>query len=131
MSGDPSEFDAQRLYGVMTALVCCNDGDLIDDPACFPCSADSRAFWLDARDMIAAIRTDYDYVASPEFTDSIAGKSDQYVTTATRMAAQKSAEYKSDFDAAIQDALNSDRIFDLIPTSAHAGLREILAEINA
>ena len=131
MSGDPSEFDAQRLYRVMTALVCCNDGDLIDDPDCFPCSDDSRAFWLDARDTIAALRTDFDYLASPEFTDSIAGKSDQYVTTATRMATQKSAEYKSDFDAAVQDALNSDRIFALIPTSAHAGLREILAEINA
>ena len=131
MNGDPSEFDAQRLYGVMTALVCCNDGDLIDDPACFPCPDDSRAFWMDARDMIAELRRGFDYLASPRFANSIAGKSDQYVATATRMTAQKPAEYKSDFDAAIQDALNSDRIFDLIPASAHAGLREILAEIDA
>ena len=131
MNGDPSEFDAQRLYSVMTALVCCNDGDLIDDPACFPCSDDSRAFWMDSRDMIATLRRGFDYLASPTFTNSIAGKSDQYVAAATRMAVQKSAEYKSDFDAAIQDALNSDRIFDLIPASAHARLDEILAEINA
>ena len=131
MNGDPLEFDAQRLYGVMTALVCCNDGDLVNDPACFPCADDSRDFWIDARDMITALRTDFDYVASPEFTDSIAGKSDQYVTTATRMASQKSSQYKSDFDSAIQAALTSDRIFDLIPAPAHAGLRRILTEINA
>ena len=105
MNGSPLEFDAQRLYGVMTALVCCNDGDLVDDPSCFPCPDESRDFWMDTRDTIAALRTKFDYVASPEFTDSIADKSDQYIAAATRMASKKSPQHKSDFDSAIQGAL--------------------------
>ena len=115
----------------MAALICCNDGDLVDDPACFPCPDNSRQFWTDARDTISSLRSQFDYLASPAFTTSLVGKSPQYVETATRLAAQKSAQHKADFDVAIQNALNADRIFDLIPVSTHAELRAILSEINA
>ena len=130
MNDAPTQLDPPSLYGVMTALVCGNDGELVDDSACFPCSADTHAFWCATRDSVDAMWSNFDYLASPEFNDSISGKSPQYVEVAKRMASQKSGQHQADFDAALQNAVNSDRIFDLLPASAHSELREILSVIS-
>lgn len=122
------------LFRAMTALICSDDADLIagmiDDPTCFPCPAASHDFWLAAWDTIAMHRANFDYLRSPAFLAAVSGKSPQDVETATLIATQQSSQHKAAFDTALQDALISNSVFELLPVSAHADLREILAQIH-
>jgi hypothetical protein len=123
--------DAAQLFRMVIGLAQGNDADLVDDPACFPCAADSRQFWQAIRDLIVEIRSSYDYTQSSEFIVSASGKSEQFVSFATRMAQRKRTEHMRGLDDALGTALTSDRILELVPKSLQERLREALASVRA
>ncbi len=126
-----SEFTPSDLFDLMVGLIVCNDADLVDNLRCFPCAAESQSFWQQSRDLIVALRSAFDYTHSPEFSAFIAGKTEQFTRVARNLAAQRKADHERAFDEAIGDALTSDRIFELAPTSEHDELRKMLQKVKS
>jgi hypothetical protein len=126
-----SDFTPSDLFDLMVGLIACNDADLVDNLRCFPCPAESHSFWQQARDLIVTLRSAFDYTHSPEFSALIAGKREQFTKVARNLAAQKKVDHKRAFDEAIREALTSDRIFELAPTSEHDELRKMLQTVKS
>ena len=85
--------------------------------------------------LVAEIYASYDYFRSPEFLDSIAGKSEKYRDMKINMESSvpKRQKHKEDFMSAIRELQSSKRIYELINKSNHKEVDEIvklLAELK-
>ncbi|MGD8914291.1 MAG: hypothetical protein PVJ68_16350 [Candidatus Thiodiazotropha sp.] len=86
-------------------------------------------------DLIAEIYFSYDYFLSPEFLESVDGKSEKYRELKINMesSAPKKQKNKENFILAVRELQDSERIYDLISPSIHSKVdevRRLLSELN-
>ena len=77
--------------------------------------------------LLVSLRDSFSYTESPEFLESIAGKSEALRQMNEKLASGpvKRREAEDRFDRALRALLLSDEVFRLTPAVAHATLREI------
>lgn len=77
--------------------------------------------------LLVPLRDSFRYEDSPDFQESVAGKSEALKRMKEKLASDplKRREAESRFDRALRDLLSSDEAFRLTPTAAHPTLREI------
>jgi hypothetical protein len=125
------EYRKEELFKILLALVAAIDSDLLDNRRCFPCNSKDHATWKWIRDAIQDFYVNYDYVESPEFLNSIKGKSDSYQSMAKKIASSKNHEKRKDFYSALTILLESDDVFQLTATDKHEILLAIRDKINS
>lgn len=79
-------------------------------------------------EIIGNIYDSYDYLLSPEFAESLRGKSEKYceVRSSLERAPQKKKVRKEEFIAAVRRLQQDKRIYDLVDSSRHAEIDEVV-----
>jgi hypothetical protein len=122
-------FSKHELLNMVVYLVAVGDPELIDNRRCFPCMKGDHPTWQHLRDVFVRLLVDYDYSKSPEFQDTLVGKSPAYVRVATRLAREKSKKRRHELSELLCNLLDTDDAFDLIPVSLHDAVREAKSRV--
>jgi hypothetical protein len=118
------------VLAMIVGLVSCSDGDLLDDGRITTGLA-VREEWPAVRQagvLVQGLMKDFNYAASPEFDRSVAGRSESYRAMKASIMSDpvNRKELKKRFLDALSRALSSDDIYQLLPESKHAEVREVV-----
>lgn len=82
--------------------------------------------------LVAGLYSSYNYVESSEFSGSVAGKSEKYREMKINMEsdASKKQKHNEDFMAAIRELQNSKRLYDLVATTNHEKVDQLVTLLS-
>jgi hypothetical protein len=122
----------REVLQLFVALARMNDADVVSRDEGLPnevCSPTDRPIVREIRAHILPLRQSFEYTRSPEFRSSVAGKSAAFQGMQEKLARDpiKRQSQGERFDKALENVLNSDEAFELLPEEQHGVVLRIRA----
>jgi hypothetical protein len=127
-----------ELLKLLVALIRMNDSQVLSTDEGLPpdvSAPEDRKKVRDLRGLLIAIRRFFDYTESPEFLESIEGKSDAVGAMRRKLASHpmRKKEYLDRLDTALESLLTSRDAYRLVAAKRHGdvdGIRRILSSLS-
>jgi hypothetical protein len=117
----------KEVLRLVTALARMNDSGVISNDKGLPdeiCAPADRKTVREIRALVVPLRQDLEYSESPEFRQAVGGKSPAFAEMQKRLSADPARRkaYADRIDKALEEVLDNDDAFRLLPESRHAAL---------